>query len=198
VLTASPSAITFRAVQGSSNPPGQTASLAASTSIQVNWIAFDNATWLMESPASGAFTNGTQLTMMVNAAGLAVGTYSAMVTIQSDKAGNTSIPVTLTVATAQTSGSTSPPPPASPPPLTNSNTTATLSWSPVSSSNLAGYKVYVGTASGRYGSPLDVGKVTSYAITNLVLGNTYFFVVTSYSTSGAESAHSNEVSKSIY
>jgi hypothetical protein len=45
---------------------------------------------------------------------------------------------------------------------------------------------------------LDVGKVTSYVVTNLVLGNTYFFVVTSYSTSGAESAHSNEVSKSIY
>jgi hypothetical protein len=63
---------------------------------------------------------------------------------------------------------------------------------------LAGYKVYVGTASGRYGSPITVGNVTSYVISNLTLGNTYYFVVTSYSSSGAESAYSNEVSKSIY
>ena len=56
----------------------------------------------------------------------------------------------------------------------------------------------MGTASGRYGTPLDVGNVTAYVVSNLTLGTTYYFVVTSYSTSGSESAYSNEVSKSIY
>ena len=56
----------------------------------------------------------------------------------------------------------------------------------------------MGTVSGRYGTPLDVGNVTSYTISNLALGTTYYFVVTSYSNSGSESSYSNEVSKSIY
>jgi hypothetical protein len=68
----------------------------------------------------------------------------------------------------------------------------------VTSSNLAGYKVYIGTASGKYGSPLDVGNVTTYVANNLSAGNTYYFVVTSYNESGVESIPSNEVSKSIY
>jgi hypothetical protein len=49
-----------------------------------------------------------------------------------------------------------------------------------------------------YGTPLDVGNVTSYVMNGLTTGNTYYFTVTSYSGSGVESAHSNEVSKSIY
>ena len=49
-----------------------------------------------------------------------------------------------------------------------------------------------------YGTPIDVGKVTSYVVGNLTTGTTYYFVVTSYSGSGTESAYSNEVSKSIY
>ena len=73
-----------------------------------------------------------------------------------------------------------------------------LTWSPVTSTNLAGYKVYMGTASGRYGTPLIVGNVSSYVLSNLTAGTTYYFVVTSYNSSGGESAPSNEVSKSIY
>ena len=75
---------------------------------------------------------------------------------------------------------------------------ASLTWNPVTSTNLAGYKVYVGTASGRYGTPLDVGNVTGYVVNNLAVGNTYYFVVTSYNSSGGESLPSSEVSKSIY
>ncbi len=63
---------------------------------------------------------------------------------------------------------------------------------------MAGYNVYVGTASGVYGPPINVGNVTSYVMNNLVMGNTYYFVVKDYNTSGVESAPSNEVSKSIY
>jgi len=63
---------------------------------------------------------------------------------------------------------------------------------------VAGYHVYVGTASGVYGPPINVGNVTSYAVNNLVIGNTYYFVVTDYNSRGVESAPSNQVSKSIY
>lgn len=191
-LTASPAAMTFQSTQGTSNPPSQTLKLSTSDNRQTSWIALDNATWLMASPGVGTITSTGQITLVVNIAGLAAGTYTATVTITTDKAESTSVPVTLKVATPPTSGS----PPTTPKPSTN--TMASLTWNPVTSTNMAGYKVYVGTASGRYGTPLDVGNVTSYVVSNLVLGNTYYFVVTSYSTSGSESSPSNEVSKSIY
>lgn len=80
---------------------------------------------------------------------------------------------------------------------------ATLSWAaPATYTNgtpltdLAGYKVYYGTASGAYTQSADVGKVTSYKISNLP-NATYFFAVTAYNTAQTESAYSNEVSKSI-
>jgi hypothetical protein len=56
----------------------------------------------------------------------------------------------------------------------------------------------MGTASGVYGPPINVGNVTSYVVNNLVIGNTYYFVVKDYDTSGVESSPSNEVTKSIY
>ena len=75
---------------------------------------------------------------------------------------------------------------------------ATLTWNPSTSSSLAGYKVYFGTASGVYGPPITAGNVTTYLVTNLQNGNTYYFSVTAYDTYGNESLHSNEVSKSIF
>ena len=69
---------------------------------------------------------------------------------------------------------------------------------PTTSTGVAGCHVYVGTASGVYGPPINVGKVTSYVVNNLVIGNTYSVVVTDSHTSGGESAPSNQVSKSMY
>ena len=82
-----------------------------------------------------------------------------------------------------------------PPPVAS---TATLAWSPVIDPTVAGYKVHVGTASGLYSRDITVGNLTSYTVDSLSLGNTYFFVVTAYSSDGGESLASNEVSKSIY
>lgn len=62
--------------------------------------------------------------------------------------------------------------------------------------DLAGYKVYFGTASGVYGPAVDVKNVTVHTVTGLSEGIKYF-VVTAYDTSGNESAYSNEVSKNI-
>ena len=89
--------------------------------------------------------------------------------------------------------------PVTAPPTTGTSTTASLSWSPpTTSTGVAGYNVYMGTASGVYGAPINVGNVTSYVVNNLVIGNTHYFVVKDYNSSGVESPPSNEVSKSIY
>ena len=69
-----------------------------------------------------------------------------------------------------------------------------LAWDPNTESDLAGYKVYYGPASGTYGTPLNVGNVTTYTLTGLTYGQTYFIAVTAYDTSDRESGYSNEVS----
>ena len=82
-----------------------------------------------------------------------------------------------------------------PPPTSG---TATLIWNASTSSDVAAYKVYTGTASGVYGPATSVGNVTTCQVQNLTTGQTYYFSVTAVDTSGNESTNSNEVSKSIY
>jgi fibronectin type III domain protein/BACON domain-containing protein len=191
-LTVSPTAMSFQAVQGATNPPSQTVNVSKSNNRTTSWAATDNATWLTVSPGIGTITSTAQVAVAVNTTGLAAGTYTATVTITVYKGGSTSVPVTLTVAPAATTSSltttTS----------TSSSTSASLTWAADTSTGLAGYKVYMGTASGVYGTSLNVGNVTSYVVSNLAVGTTYYFVVTAYNTSGSESPPSNEVSKSIY
>jgi hypothetical protein len=68
-----------------------------------------------------------------------------------------------------------------------------LAWNPNNESDLAGYKVYYGDSSGTYTKLIDVGKVTSFTLTGLALGQTYFIAITSYDKLGNESDKSNEV-----
>lgn len=75
-----------------------------------------------------------------------------------------------------------------------------LAWDSNSEPDLAGYKIYYGTASGTYGSSIDVGMPASsggaitYSLTGFTPGQTYYVVVRAYDTSGNESTSSNEVS----
>lgn len=188
-LTANPTTVTFQAVQGATNPPSQTINMFKSGRRQRSFTARDSRGWLTVSPATGSITSSRQVALAVNTAGLSAGTYTARVTITLDNGESTAVPVTLKVAEV---------PASSPPPPSTSGAKASLSWSPVISTDVAGYKVYIGSASGRYGTPLDVGNITSYVANSLAVGTTYYFVVTSYSSSGNESPYSNEVSKSIY
>jgi len=73
----------------------------------------------------------------------------------------------------------------------------TLEWDANTESDLAGYKVYYGTASRTYGTPITLGKVTTYTVTGLTPGTTYYFAVTAYNTAGLESGYSNEVFATI-
>jgi fibronectin type 3 domain-containing protein len=115
--------------------------------------------------------------------GLAAGTYSGIITVTASGSTNTpqQIPVSLTLS-ATVAG------------------TASLTWNANTDSDLAGYKVYQGTSSGTYTAP--VGTIpkgtTSYTVTGLQTGTTYFFIITAYDSAGNESLHSNEVSKSIF
>lgn len=72
-----------------------------------------------------------------------------------------------------------------------------MTWATNSEADLAGYKLYVGTASGVYNQIIDAGMVTSRQIT-LPKGVTYFFSITAYDRSGNESSRSTEVSRSIF
>lgn len=81
---------------------------------------------------------------------------------------------------------------------------ATLTWNANTEPDLAGYKVYYGTAShagncpaGFGGSMVNVGKVTTHTINNLTDGQTYYFQITAVDTSNNESSCSSEVSKTI-
>ena len=82
---------------------------------------------------------------------------------------------------------------------TTTGETATLSWNANSEPDLQGYKIYLATTSGGYGAPITTlpMDVTSYTVTGLETGTTYFFSVTAYNSSGAESSFSNEVTKTI-
>lgn len=74
---------------------------------------------------------------------------------------------------------------------------ANLAWDASSSSSVAGYNVYYGQASGSYSSKLSVPNQTSYAVTGLSDGQTYYFVVTARDASGNESPRSNEIKYAV-
>lgn len=79
--------------------------------------------------------------------------------------------------------------------------------------DLKGYKIYYGTSSGNYGTPVDTGcgpcpsscpgpapagTACTYNLQSLQLpAGTYYFSVTSYNSSGKESDYSNETVKII-
>jgi hypothetical protein len=95
--------------------------------------------------------------------------------------------------------------PASIPPAPAATGTATVSWdaptervddSPLE--NLAGFRVYYGTAPGAYTSKLEINSpaLTSVVISSLPAG-TYWFVVTAYDADGLESVYSEAASKYV-
>ena len=71
--------------------------------------------------------------------------------------------------------------------------TVQVTWNPNTEPDLAGYRLYVGEASGQYGEPVDVGNVTGHVMEiTPEYGATYYFALTAYDTSGNESGYSAE------
>jgi hypothetical protein len=72
-----------------------------------------------------------------------------------------------------------------------------IAWRANTDTDLAGYKVYYGTKSGTYGTVADVHRATSYQISNVQNGSTYYIAVSAYDNSRNESSLSTEISAYI-
>jgi len=69
---------------------------------------------------------------------------------------------------------------------------------PISMSEIAGYRVYYGTAQGDYTEQVDVADSSTMEVTlNNVAAGTYYIVVTTYDMDGRESGYSEEVMKTV-
>lgn len=80
----------------------------------------------------------------------------------------------------------------------------TLSWDASPTAGVTGYKIHYqptpyvagqwdGSGSTQGNSPIDVGNVLTYQLTNLTDGVVYYFAVTAYDAEANESTYSNVV-----
>ena len=78
------------------------------------------------------------------------------------------------------------------PPGTNS---AILAWDRSPSTNVTGYRLHYGVASGNYTNSVAMtGNLTTNTVRGLVSGVRYFFAVTAHTAGGLQSDPSNEIS----
>jgi hypothetical protein len=77
----------------------------------------------------------------------------------------------------------------------------TFAWDPNKEPNLAGYRVYYGTASGSYDNCVDIGNppksssgAMEYTLTALDRGKKYYIAVIAYDKNNDKSGFSSEVS----
>lgn len=68
-----------------------------------------------------------------------------------------------------------------------------LGWNPSPDTNVIGYDMYYGNASGDYTNEILEGNYTNGVILGLVDGATYYFAVTAFDSSELESVFSNEI-----
>ena len=70
---------------------------------------------------------------------------------------------------------------------------ATATWNPNPEPDIAGYILSYGTSPGVHPTSVDVKDVTTWQVTALTQGQTYYFVLQAYNTSALTSANSVEV-----
>lgn len=73
----------------------------------------------------------------------------------------------------------------------------TVAWNQSSLTNVAGYKLYYGTASHAYSNSVVAGNTTTATITGIIPGKTYYFAASTYDAAGTESALSSEISYTV-
>jgi len=173
--------------------PTGLAATAGTNSISLDWN--DNAASDLVAGYSvyRSTTTGSEFTLLAQSLTLSeyvdstilAGTTYHYIAFASDAAGNTSPP------SAQASAMVAP------------VLFQTLTWSSPTTNvdgtaltDLAGFKVHVGTVSRTYTSVFDAGKVNQLTVGPLPAG-TYYFAVTSYDSSGNEGPYSNEVSYNL-
>ena len=141
---------------------------------------------IANKPAWAAFSTSTgQLSGAPTSA--STGTYANVVISVSDGKASTALaPFAITVADA-------------------SNGAASLTWMPPTQNtdgttltNLAGYRIVYGVSASQLTQTIQLTNagMSSYLVENLAPG-TYYFAIRAYTSSGAESAHSNVVAKVV-
>jgi len=98
-ISASPTTLTFTTNEGE-NPADKTLKVCNSGTGTLNWSLTDNAAWLSENPTSGSLAADKckDVTVSVDASGLAAGDYSATITITGSP--TKTIPVNLHIVSA--------------------------------------------------------------------------------------------------
>ena len=69
-----------------------------------------------------------------------------------------------------------------------------FAWDASPSLEVVGYRLFIGSVSGNYFRSIDLGKVTTFAVSDLIFGEQIFVVVSAFDGTGRASAFSNEVS----
>ncbi len=72
-----------------------------------------------------------------------------------------------------------------------------LTWDANTEADLAGYKLHIASSPGMYTQTIDVGHVTSFTVSNLISGETYYFALTAYDIFANESGFSTEIRKTV-
>jgi Fibronectin type III domain len=75
----------------------------------------------------------------------------------------------------------------------SSGLSVNLAWTPSPSTNVTGYFLNWGLASGQCTNQLDVGNVTNTTVAGLTTGVTYYFNVVAYDAAGDQAPPSNEL-----
>jgi hypothetical protein len=78
-------------------------------------------------------------------------------------------------------------------PAPNSNASVSLGWTASPSTNVTGYYLNWGLASGYCTNQLDVGNVVSATIGGLATNTTYYFNIVAYDATGDQAPPSNEL-----
>jgi hypothetical protein len=111
----SPSTLNYSASSGSPTPSAQTVTFSKNSMVSRSWTASGNTAWITVSPSSGTIAREKdQITVNVNASGLAAGTYNGTVNIAIGGQ-NSLVSVTLVVSggtatpTSATGGTTTTP-----------------------------------------------------------------------------------------
>lgn len=73
----------------------------------------------------------------------------------------------------------------------------TLEWDAVPETDIQGYRLFVGTQSGQYDTFHEAGKLTSFEVTQLQVGQTYYFAVLAVGSTGLEGDKSIELAVTL-
>lgn len=98
-LEATPTILTFTAVQGESNPVTPAVIFLNNNTRERNWVTSYNATWLSVTVSPAHLIPRDRLLVSANVAGLTAGVYTGTISIAGMKGEPVSIPVTLTITT---------------------------------------------------------------------------------------------------